>query len=33
MKNKKIVTGALVCLSALGVMAMLTGCGAKTDRV
>ena len=33
MKNKKIFTGALVCLSALGAMAMLTGCGAKTDRV
>ena len=33
MKNKKIFTGALVCLSALGAMAMLTSCGAKTDRV
>lgn len=33
MKNKKIFTGALVCLSALGAMAMLTGCETKTDRV
>lgn len=33
MKEKKFFKGAMVCLSALGAMAMLTGCGAKTDRV
>lgn len=33
MKNKKVFRGAMVCLSALGAMAMLASCGAKTDRV